>query len=288
MTDKGVKEPRSGAEIIDMFTEIAHYLPGIVIGKMSVMVIKDRTIIGSISALTTNQSGSQVGKPVTGQVSLECLEQGRRVVKVIPQEKSPYGIPYVACALPIKDGERVIGCITTAQLLDKQQKFLSVAADLASSAEELTAGMQEMAAGAQTVSTTSNDLETLSQELAKASSQTNDIVHFIKTIADQTNLLGLNAAIEAARVGDMGRGFSVVAEEVRKLATASAASVNEIAVSLGTIQVSVNKLADKSKMLDTIVGTQTTAVQEMAQASQTLAVLASDLSQVASTMYSDD
>lgn len=288
MTDKEVKAPRSGAEIIDMFTEIAHYLPGIVIGKMSVMVIKDRTIIGSVSSLTTNQSGSQVGKPVKGQVSLECLEQGRRVVKVIPQEKSPYGIPYVACALPIKDGERVIGCITTAQLLDKQQKFLSVAADLASSAEELTAGMQEMAAGAQTVSTTSNDLETLSQELAKASSQTNDIVHFIKTIADQTNLLGLNAAIEAARVGDMGRGFSVVAEEVRKLATASATSVKEIAVALGTIQASVNKLADKSKMLDTIVGTQTTAVQEMAQASQTLAVLASDLSQVASTMYSDD
>lgn len=278
---------RSGAEILDMFTEIVHYLPGIVVGKMSVMVIKDRTIIGSISALTTNQSGSQVGKPVKGEVSLNCLEQGRRIVKIIPQEKSPYGIPYVACAVPIKDGDRVIGCVTTAQLLDKQQKFLSVATDVASSAQELTAGMEEMASGAHTVADTSNDLENLSKELAKASSQTNAIVHFIKTIAEQTNLLGLNAAIEAARVGEAGRGFSVVAEEVRKLATASAASVKEIAVALNTIQASVNKLADKSKMLDTIVATQTTSIQEMAHASQTLAVLASDLSEVASTMYSE-
>lgn len=288
MTEREAEAPsRSGAEILDMFTEIAQFLPGIVMEKMSVMVIKDRTIIGSISALTTNQSGSQVGKAVKGEVSLACLEQGRRIVKVIPKEKSPYGIPYVACALPIKDGERVVGCVTTAQLLDKQEKFLSVAAELASSAQELTAGMEEMAAGAQNVSNTSNDLESLSKELAKASSQTNDIVHFIKTIADQTNLLGLNAAIEAARVGDMGRGFSVVAEEVRKLATASAESVKEIAGALNTIQASVNQLADKSKMLDTIVGTQTTSIQEMAQASQTLAVLASDLSQVANNMYSE-
>lgn len=287
MAEENIRKKLTAEEVLEKFAEIVQYLPGIVAEKIGVAVIKDGVNIAEMRAMPNPNQSSDIGKPVRGEVSLRCLETGQRVVKIVPVEQSHIGIPYVACALPIKEGNRVVGCVTTAQSIDKQQKVSSAATDLASSAQELTAGMEELSAGSQTVADTSRKLDLLSLELSKASAKTDEIVHFIKNIADQTNLLGLNAAIEAARVGDMGRGFGVVAEEVRKLATASANSVKEINFALEGIRAAVNKLTDRSKILDTIVDEQATSIQEMANASQTLAALASELSRVADSMYQE-
>jgi len=104
-------------------------------------------------------------------------------------------------------------------------------------------------------------IDSLRQETAVI----NNFVSTITEISEQTNLLSLNASIEAARAGDAGRGFAVVAEEIRKLADDSAKAAGEISNNVAHITAQTQKSVESARTAQNMVAAQTEAVEQVVE-----------------------
>ncbi len=152
------------------------------------------------------------------------------------------GRPFDAILIPIKENEQVVGILGVNYSLDSHHTLESLISETETIIGSLLGGIQQVAAHSQELSATSEEMLRNSKLAVQNSAGVTKVTGVIREVSEQTNLLGLNAMIEAARVGDLGSGFGVVAGEVRKLSDHTKQAAASIEESLVNVQASMKHM----------------------------------------------
>ncbi|ATW28655.1 hypothetical protein DCMF_16050 [Candidatus Formimonas warabiya] len=222
------------------------------------------------------------GKPIPGESGLSKAIQKEGTVRITVSGETYGGPAFKTTTVPVRDeAGRVIGAVGLALSLSAQDALTEVAGTVATLARDASMAVEGLAESAQNLTRHHETLLSVVEEVRQQVSKTETILGFIREVAGKSNLLGLNAAIEAARAGEGGRGFSVVAEEIRKMSAYSTNSVKEIKDILVAINEKVGKMAKSISQVSDEAQNEAAATEEISASVQELATLAQKIETVA-------
>lgn len=250
------------SKVLQHFIEMAPYIPMFIEEPVSVAITNREAFI-------YNQPCPELpvicdlGVPFPdGNTPSLVMKSGERIVREVSEKV--YGIPFKSYAIPLKENGRVVGCLMIAKSITVIKNSKEAITNLSDEIEQVTAAVNEIAEGVQTSSENNHEVYRLMGALLEETQKMNHILTAINKLSNSTKILGLNASIESARAGAAGRGFSVVAKEIERLSSSTTQSAKEIGDMLGSIEVQLNNISEKSKETTDTFMQQAASLEEIA------------------------
>lgn len=275
-----IEHQEHSQETIQFFLKHASTIKQLFNEDVDVTITDREKVLEHIQSNEINVASSKGRILKSDEPITDVIRNNKRIVMHIPREY--YGTPFTTVMVPIRgDHGEVIGGVAVSKSTNNQNKLMEVAQHFAASSEEISASTEELAVSASDFNAYMNELSEAQNEMRTQVEKTTKILEMINSVAKNTRVLGLNAGIEAARSGEHGRGFSIVAKEITNLAEQSANSVKEIKQLLDELNRKVENVASIVGNTIQISKNQTSAIEEISQAIEHLTNGAEEIEEMA-------
>ena len=267
-------------ELLKKYVELASFVNDFTEDDLAVAISDREKVIKCVSGENVPLRVEE-GDVLTDNLALyQSMKQRKKITVSIP--KDTHGMSLTATSMPIidEDGE-MLGAVATIKNISDREELHGIIQTLAGSLNEMSKTTTQISSSAEKIAYSGEEIISYVNSTIAKTKETDQVVRFVQQVAKQTNLLGLNASIEAARAGETGRGFQVVAEEIRKLAISSNESVDKISSVLKEIQGSVTKILQMVENNGALTQNQASGTEEITAEINELSTLADKLNKFA-------
>lgn len=195
-----------------------------------------------------------------------CIRKKEVVDIIVPKEV--FGFPVRTIAIPVFDEENgeIAGAMVVSVSVDKISRLTEQTNSAIDALTVISQKVKDMSEGFVRINEENEKIAVSLEQTKEDYKKTDDIFSFVNGVMRQTNLLGLNASIEAARAGQAGVGFAVVASKITSLSNSTKKSLVEIDAVLGAIQASITDILERVQSSNELLDTQIKGVNSIEEA----------------------